>query len=153
MRLICLQSIALITLILVVLASHFDPRLDCEYGAGQFVRDGVLSTQRPEGGTNFRNAVIFGYSGFTRASTASAVPAMKIAMPLAPDHKTRFDFHFASSDCYGPTPSGYTRIFIAYRADANPGIGTVSDPFDGSTAEKFDALLRARSEGGVSHLV
>ena len=60
---------------------------------------------------------------------------------------------FASLDCTGPTPSGYARIFIAYRTDTKLGTGTALDPFDGSNAQKFDALLRTRSESGVTHLV
>src|SRR5207248_8031766 len=103
MRLICPQTTALITLALIVLGSDFACCPGCEYGTGQSVRDGVLSTPGPGGGTNFRDAAIFRYSGFNRAGTAST---MKIAAPLAPDHKTRFGFHFASSDCYGPISSG-----------------------------------------------
>jgi hypothetical protein len=60
---------------------------------------------------------------------------------------------FANADCSGPSPTGYTRIFIAARSDGKPGTGSPSDPFDGSTAEKFDTLLRSRSESGVTHLV
>lgn len=60
---------------------------------------------------------------------------------------------FASSDCSGPSPAGFTRIFIAYRSDGNPGTGIVSDPFDGSSPDKFDTLLRTRSESGVTHLI
>ena len=68
------------------------------------------------------------------------------------DHN-RFTSHLASSDCSGPAPSGFRRIFISNRTDTKPGIGTASDPFGGSTARKFDALLRARSESGMTNLV
>ena len=61
--------------------------------------------------------------------------------------------HFPSSDCSASTPKDYTRIFIAYRNDNVPGAGTASDPFDGSSAQKFDVVLRTRSESGVIHLV
>jgi hypothetical protein len=60
---------------------------------------------------------------------------------------------FRSQDCSGSVPAGYTRIFIADRHDGKPGTGSPSDPFDGSTADKFDKLLRSRSEGGVTHLI
>jgi len=60
---------------------------------------------------------------------------------------------FASPDCSGTSPAGYTRIFVADRRDGRPGTGSPSDAFDGSTAEKFDALLRSRSESGVTHLI
>jgi hypothetical protein len=60
---------------------------------------------------------------------------------------------FASADCSGPSPAGYTRIFLADRQDGKPGAGSPSDPFDGSTPEKFDTVLRGRSESGVTHLI
>lgn len=34
-------------------------------------------------------------------------------------------------------------VHIAFRTDGLPGSGTARDPFDGSTAEKFDAVMRA----------
>src|SRR5205823_121264 len=40
-----------------------------------------------------------------------------------------------------PAPQPGFEIWIAMRADALPGSGTQSDPYDGSTAAKFDALL------------
>lgn len=60
---------------------------------------------------------------------------------------------FASKDCSGSVPTGYTRIFIAARSDGKPGTGSPSDPFDGSAAEKFDAVIRGRSESGVTQLI
>jgi hypothetical protein len=60
---------------------------------------------------------------------------------------------FTNPDCSGPSPSGYTRIFVADRGDGKPGTGSPSDSFDGSTVEKFDTLLRSRSESGVTHLI
>jgi hypothetical protein len=67
--------------------------------------------------------------------------------------QTAFAAGFASSDCHGPVPFGYTRLFIAYRSDRKSGTGTASDPFDGNTPQKFDTLLRSRSEAGVTNLV
>jgi len=60
---------------------------------------------------------------------------------------------FRSQDCSGSVPTGHTRIFVADRHDSKPGTGSASDPFDGSSAEKFDTLLRSRSESGVADLV
>ena len=67
--------------------------------------------------------------------------------------KTGFAFRFPSADCNGPAPKGYTRIFIGHRSDSRPGTGRASDPLDGGTAKTFDALLRARSEAGVTNLL
>jgi len=67
--------------------------------------------------------------------------------------ESSFAFAFPSSDCSGPIPTGYTRIFIAYRSDSKSGTGSAADPFDGSTAQRFDTLLRTRSENGVTNLV
>jgi hypothetical protein len=60
---------------------------------------------------------------------------------------------FVNPDCSGPTPTGYTRIFVASRSDGKPGSGSLSDALDGSSAEKFDTVLRSRSESGVTHLI
>lgn len=64
-----------------------------------------------------------------------------------------FSSGFASTDCSGAIPPGYARIFIAHRTDAHPGTGEASDPFAGGTAQKFDSIVRSRSEKGVTHLV
>ncbi len=65
-----------------------------------------------------------------------------------------------SSDCTVKTlPQGFSRIFIAFKptgtagATSKGGSGTVKDPFDGSTAEKFDTILRARSEANQQNLI
>jgi hypothetical protein len=59
-----------------------------------------------------------------------------------------------SSDCQPAARlKDYTRIFIAQRTDGMAGSGTADDPFDGSTAQKFDALLRSRSEAGQQNLI
>ena len=59
-----------------------------------------------------------------------------------------------SQEC-GPDapPKDYTRIFIALRRDAKPGTGQADDPFDGSSAQKFDSLLRTRSEANQRNLI
>ncbi len=67
--------------------------------------------------------------------------------------ETSLSSAFASLDCRGQIPKSYTRIFIADRSDAKSGTGVASDPFDGSTAQKLDAILRIRSESGVTNLV
>jgi hypothetical protein len=61
---------------------------------------------------------------------------------------------FKTADCSGASlPEGYTRIFIADRTDGKAGTGSLSDPYDGSTAEKLDTLLRSRSESSVANLI
>ncbi len=62
-------------------------------------------------------------------------------------------WRFASADCRGSTPPGHTRIFVADRTDGKIGSGLATDPFNGDTAQKFDSILRTRSEKGVTNLV
>lgn len=40
--------------------------------------------------------------------------------------------------------------FLAVRADGHPGSGSAGDPFDASTAEKFDGVLARYSQAGVA---
>ena len=58
-----------------------------------------------------------------------------------------------SSDCGGGIPQNFSRIFIALRKDGHTGSGTVRDPYDGSTPEKFDTVLRTRSEAKQQNLI
>jgi hypothetical protein len=68
-----------------------------------------------------------------------------------------------SSDCtVKELPQGFSRIFIAFKPIASKpaarlrnqgGSGTVNDPYDGSTAEKFDSILRGRSEARQQNLI
>lgn len=58
-----------------------------------------------------------------------------------------------SSQCSGATPQGFSRIFIALRTNGRPGSGTARDPFDGSTPQKFDTVLRTRSEAKQQNLI
>jgi hypothetical protein len=78
-----------------------------------------------------------------------------------------------SSDCtIKELPQGFSRIFIAFKpiskpadSHANPsrpnasaigheaGSGTANDPYDGSTAQKFDGILRSRSEALQQNLI
>lgn len=65
-----------------------------------------------------------------------------------------------SSDCTVKSlPQGFSRIFIAFKPAPSAGnahkggSGAVNDPFDGSTAEKFDTILRARSEANQQNLI
>ena len=64
------------------------------------------------------------------------------------------------ADCTAQAPpQGFTRIYIGFRTDGLAGSGTASDPFDGSTAQKFDTILRGytRDPGAgvpsVDHLI
>ncbi|HEV2964037.1 MAG TPA: hypothetical protein VG649_19580 [Candidatus Angelobacter sp.] len=65
-----------------------------------------------------------------------------------------------SSDCTVKNlPQGFSRIFIASnpagsaKANHSDGSGKLNDPYDGSTAEKFDAILRSRSESNQQNLI
>jgi hypothetical protein len=61
--------------------------------------------------------------------------------PLAPE--------VTSQDCKVDTvPAGFTRIFIGNSARSGQPSGTsANDPLDGSSADKFDAILRIIAEG------
>jgi hypothetical protein len=53
-----------------------------------------------------------------------------------------------SQDCIVPVPASFTRIYIGTPAPGGRQSGTsFDDPLDGTTAEKFDAILRSISEG------
>ncbi len=53
-----------------------------------------------------------------------------------------------SQDCTVAVPTGSTRIFIGTSAHGGQQSGTsFDDPLDGSSAEKFDTILRTISEG------
>ncbi len=65
-----------------------------------------------------------------------------------------------ATDCTArSTPQGFSRIFItsdgaSSRRGSQKSLGsTASDPYDGSTAEKFDAILRSRSEASQQNLI
>jgi hypothetical protein len=51
-----------------------------------------------------------------------------------------------------PAGPKYQQITIAARTDGLPGTGTAADPFDGSTAEKFDAILRGYAKANTTNL-
>ncbi len=53
-----------------------------------------------------------------------------------------------SQDCRAAAPAKFTRIYIGMPAHGGQGSGTsFDDPLDGSTAEKFDTILRSIAEG------
>ena len=53
-----------------------------------------------------------------------------------------------SQDCIAAVPAGFTRIFVGAQArGGQPSGASFDDPLDGSTADKFDAILRTISEG------
>jgi hypothetical protein len=83
----------------------------------------------------------------------NGVKSVNVSAAHRGDVETNLSTTFASSDCSGQVPKGYTRIFIADRSDAKSGTGVALDPFDGSTAQKLDSILRTRSESGVTNLV
>jgi hypothetical protein len=58
-------------------------------------------------------------------------------------------FHsFPSPDCQGTAPAGFTRIFVGRPASKGSHSGiSADDPLDGTTADKFDTILRTISQG------
>ena len=55
---------------------------------------------------------------------------------------------FLSSDCTAPVPAQFTRIYIGIPSPGGQQSGTSAlDPLDGSTADKFDTVLRTIAEG------
>jgi hypothetical protein len=72
------------------------------------------------------------------ALPATFVLALTSCMRLSPE--------VTSQDCIASVPAGSTRIFIGSKAHAGSG-ASFDDPLDGSTADKFDAILRTISEG------
>ena len=73
------------------------------------------------------------------ALPATLVLALTSCMSLSSPEVT-------SQDCTVPVPAGSTRIFIGSKAHAGSGT-SFDDPLDGSTADKFDAILRTISQG------
>ena len=60
----------------------------------------------------------------------------------------RLNKDFPSADCRGDVPAGFTRIFIGTPGSGGSQSGTsADDPLDGTSAEKFDAILRTIVEG------
>jgi hypothetical protein len=71
---------------------------------------------------------------------AASILALASCHPLAPE--------VTSQDCVVPVPAGSTRIFIGQPAKGGKQSGaSFDDPLDGSTAEKFDAILSTISLG------
>ncbi len=67
--------------------------------------------------------------------------ALVSCKPLSPPEVT-------SRDCIVAVPTGFTRIFIGTPTHGGHQSGTsFDDPLDGTTAEKFDAILRSIGEG------
>lgn len=55
---------------------------------------------------------------------------------------------FPSSDCTGAVPEQFTRIYIGAPSPQGQQTGTsAQDPLDGTTADKFDAILRTIADG------
>jgi len=75
-----------------------------------------------------------------------ALVALPTALVLALTSCMRLSPEVTSQDCIVPVPAGSTRIFIGSNGHAGSGT-SFDDPLDGSTADKFDAILRSISEG------
>ena len=70
----------------------------------------------------------------------SLMLALVSCKPLVPE--------VTSQDCMVAVPANFTRIYIGTPAHGGQQSGTsFDDPLDGTTAEKFDAILRSISEG------
>jgi hypothetical protein len=66
--------------------------------------------------------------------------ALVCCRPLSPKGTSR--------DCLAAVPAGFTRIYIGTPTHAGQGAGTsFDDPLDGTTAQKFDTILRSIAEG------
>ena len=56
--------------------------------------------------------------------------------------------HFVSSDCTVPVQAQFTRIYIGTPSPGGQQSGTSAlDPLDGTTADKFDTILRTIADG------
>jgi hypothetical protein len=72
--------------------------------------------------------------------SVALLAALVSCKPLSPE--------VTSKDCTAPVPAGFTRIFIGNPAHGGKLSGTsFDDPLDGSTAQKFDAILRSIANG------
>ena len=100
-------------------------------------------------------AVVIALIGFGVWNSTSAFPTAvqdgNANAQAAPDR---------SSDCTAKiVPQGFSRIFItsdgsaSHRGNQKSLGSTASDPYDGSTAEKFDTILRSRSEANQQNLI
>lgn len=75
------------------------------------------------------------------------VPPLTLVLALSSCMQLRTP-EVTSQDCAVAVPAGFTRIFIGASAHSSQPTGTsFDDPLDGSTADKFDAILRTISEG------
>jgi hypothetical protein len=73
------------------------------------------------------------------------LPALVLALASCMQLRTP---EVTSQDCTVAVPTGFTRIFIGTPAQGGQQSGTsFSNPLDGSSAEKFDTILRTISEG------
>ena len=75
----------------------------------------------------------------TPVPTPTPTPAPTATPTLAP---TPTPFPTATPSVT-PRPTPAQHVWISTRADGHPGTGTEADPYDGSTPEKFDALMEA----------
>jgi hypothetical protein len=152
-RLLCVQVTGSIAVLVLIVLSLF-----CDWRAqipGSRHRDDPSPTGQKASAERHRQANLI-YSSERIAAGAATAYAQILMEGLSRhrgDQASGFASGFASSDCSGRALIGYTRIFIAHRTDAKSGTGTASDPFDGSTEDKLDTLLRTRSENGLANLV
>jgi hypothetical protein len=85
------------------------------------------------------SVLIFSLPAITRAGSATALNAQGESRP---------------SNQVTVTASGPATVYIAIRTDGHNGSGTQADPYDGSTAAKFDAVMSNLQTSNQSiHLV
>ncbi|HET9840075.1 MAG TPA: hypothetical protein VFR84_17745 [Candidatus Angelobacter sp.] len=75
-----------------------------------------------------------------------ALVALPATLAMVLTSCMRLSPEVTSQDCIVPVPAGSTRIFIGSNGHAGSGT-SFDDPLDGSTAEKFDAILSSISMG------
>src|SRR6266700_856799 len=89
-------------------------------------------------------SVSYGVRQTIQDVSAQGTAASSASAKSGPDRST------SSTDCTGPQsalPKGSTRVYIALRNSVDGAGKTASDARDGSTAERFDSILRCYAEG------
>lgn len=75
-------------------------------------------------------------------------PHVVLALMLLPLSCISPRLEFPSTDCTGAVPAQFTRIYIGAPSHRGTQSGTsADDPLDGTTADKFDTILRTIAEG------
>src|SRR5260221_3622326 len=89
-------------------------------------------------------SVSYGVRQTIQNASAQGTAASSASTKSGPDRST------SSADCTGPQsalPKGSTRVYIALRNGVDGAGNAAADARDGSTAERFDSILRCYAEG------